>query len=757
MKSVLTKVIMGTIVTVMLCTGLAQAQITNPKNPSWPGPVWPEIFEPNQRLMNLNIEMLDPNDWDVIRLSGLLWDDIDEEYYEPDNPDIYLIEVPAWFWADGEEHMKIKVAVRQKSNIPLGDANDRYFKIALKVDINQYYTEDEFGEPNGDPDAVAHWHGLSKLSLENGDDVDVVAEGLALNLHTMSSGPEGYGYDAWRGNWITLTVEDVSRGVYVNAEQRNKQFLENRNWIEDPNNTWMYKVTGEDETLMKVPDVDSGEVPPDYPDSPARIALNYTPFMPSDPAPDDVSLVADMNTYVDMQGMLAMAAISSFVSNPDSLFSHYQNTYFIDYNIADPCETRKRKYLPWDVDSIMNSVEMDIYDRSGESTTWQDIFLDSPTYRPQYNQITRDLMGSSLTLHNIYSFLDMMLPILHDALAADPYNQFDALGPEIDDVNERFNAIKTWYSDRIINLLDQTWWDEPAGTILLSSRFDGDTWNADWNSGNWIQDDGEYRSSYNSIKSDANNRGQMISAALDAGDANAIHVVFWIHKDALDPGSDAFLYYHNGTTGSNDLILGDFDVLGRDKEWLRYTDIITDSDYFTADFQVIFDTTPLDSSKEYVCIDDVKITKLVTVPNEPVISGYILNPGDRPISGVTVTANNNGGSCVTNANGLYELSVPYGWSGTITPTDPENTFNPTERIYSLIVIDHPQRWAPDYKGTSIYDFDANGYINFSDFSVLALAWQSSPIDDNWNSACDFDQSLYIDLADLASFVGSWLK
>jgi hypothetical protein len=84
-------------INILLCAGLTQAQITNPKDPNWPAPVWPEIFEPNQPLMNLNIQMLDPNDWDIIRLNGLLWDGMD--YYEPDDPNIYLYELPAWFWA----------------------------------------------------------------------------------------------------------------------------------------------------------------------------------------------------------------------------------------------------------------------------------------------------------------------------------------------------------------------------------------------------------------------------------------------------------------------------------------------------------------------------------------------------------------------------------------------------------------------------------------------------------------------------------
>jgi hypothetical protein len=742
-------------ISILLCAGLAQAQIINPKDPNWPAPVWPEIFEPNQPLMNLNIQMLDPNDWDIIRLNGLLWDGMD--YYEPDDPNIYLYELPAWFWADGEEDKMIKVAVRQKSNIPLGDANDRYFKIALKVDINQYYSEDEFGDPNGDPNAVAHWHGLSKLSLENGDDVDVVAEGLALNLHTMSSGAEGYGYDAWRGNWVTLTVEDINRGVYISAEQRNKQFLTNRNLDDDPNNVWMYKVTGENETLLKVPDKDSGEVPPDYPESPGYLALNYTPFDISNPVPDDATLVADMNTYVDMQSLLTMGAINAFVANSDSLFSHYQNTYFLDFNLPDPCETRKRMYLPWDVDSTMNSLDWDIYDRAGDVTTWQDVFLDSPTYRPQYNQITRDLMGVSLNRSNIHSFLDMMLPILHDALAADPYNQFDVLESPLDSVDEHFSKVKTWYSDRVVNVLDQLWWDEPVGTVLLNDGFEGTPWNANWNSGNWFQDGSDYKGSYNCAKSDRNNKGPILSAVLDANDATVIHVAFWVNKDALDPDQDAYLYYYNGTTFNNDLILDDFDVLGSDKQWLRYTDVITDSNYFTPEFRIIIDTSLLTSTKEYICLDDVKVTKLTTTPVDPIISGYIMDLKNEPVVGAVVSGNNGGDSDVTDANGYYELTMPYGWSGTVEPNDPEYTFDPVGRTYTYVVIDHHERWVPDYKATSIYDFNGDGYINFLDYSVFALAWGSSLGEGNWNPACDFEFSLHIDFEDLYHFVNSWLE
>lgn len=163
---------------------------------------WPDVFDPTL-LMTLNIQM-DPCDLNTI---------LNDESFE--------IELPAWFWADGEENDKIWVAVRRKSGDPI-DAND-YIKVSFKIDINQYHIDDPC-DPcfPGHPDSVEMWHGIKKLSLENGDDNNVLTEGIAANMHQMASCAEGYGHDAWRANWVKLYVNGTYYGVYVNAEQLDK-------------------------------------------------------------------------------------------------------------------------------------------------------------------------------------------------------------------------------------------------------------------------------------------------------------------------------------------------------------------------------------------------------------------------------------------------------------------------------------------------------------------------------------------------------
>ena len=65
------------------------------------------------------------------------------------------------------------------------------------------------------------------------------------------------------------------------------------------------------------------------------------------------------------------------------------------------------------------------------------------------------------------------------------------------------------------------------------------------------------------------------------------------------------------------------------------------------------------------------------------ISGTIIN-GALPLSGVRLTLSNNGGSVTTNAAGAYSISVPAGWTGTITPVLRGYTFSPTNKAIPAV-------------------------------------------------------------------------
>ena len=68
----------------------------------------------------------------------------------------------------------------------------------------------------------------------------------------------------------------------------------------------------------------------------------------------------------------------------------------------------------------------------------------------------------------------------------------------------------------------------------------------------------------------------------------------------------------------------------------------------------------------------------------PTIAGRITRNGSSvPVSGVSVVAGNGGGSAVTGTNGYFVLTVPYGWSGVLTPVSGSGgTFTPPTRIFT---------------------------------------------------------------------------
>ena len=67
------------------------------------------------------------------------------------------------------------------------------------------------------------------------------------------------------------------------------------------------------------------------------------------------------------------------------------------------------------------------------------------------------------------------------------------------------------------------------------------------------------------------------------------------------------------------------------------------------------------------------------------ISGSIRTDKGEPVEGIFVVADNDGGTATTNANGEYELTVDYGWRGTITPTMLGHNFRPTDKRYVVPV------------------------------------------------------------------------
>jgi hypothetical protein len=301
-----------------------------------------------------------------------------------------------------------------------------------------------------------------------------------------------------------------------------------------------------------------------------------------------------------------MEAIDALNANTDGLFNHYKNNFFLDF---DDGSGRKRMYLPWDVDSVMGQVNTDIYENDRGATTWQQIILGNPTLRSNYNRIIRDLINGPLSEANIHAFIDMIEPVLTDALVADPYNQIET--PGLAGVQERFSTLRDWISDRIVNVLAQVDADEPlppSGDVLLQDGFEDSVWDTNWESPhNWVKDTTNYANGTSSACANQDNNGYFTCDALDTSDATAIHIRFWFMKSNTDAAKDLFLYFYNGT---NYNLIDDLDTLGDDDVWLHYANTITDNQYFVSNFKLHFEATP--ETGENVWIDDILVTKEIS-------------------------------------------------------------------------------------------------------------------------------------------------
>jgi hypothetical protein len=93
--------------------------------------------------------------------------------------------------------------------------------------------------------------------------------------------------------------------------------------------------------------------------------------------------------------------------------------------------------------------------------------------------------------------------------------------------------------------------------------------------------------------------------------------------------------------------------------------------------------------------------------DQKTISGFVTEPdANIPMSDVSVDATNGGGSDTTDVYGYYELTVDYGWSGTVIPSKDTYAFEPNSLTYTNVTTDITDQ---NYVGT-LMTFSISGYV-----------------------------------------------
>lgn len=406
---------------------------------------WADLYDPFV-LRSYHVQMKRA-DWETIR-----------------HDETFDIKVSALFWMNGDTGNAYVSQIRRKSASPLGD------KISYRLKFDTLVTETE-RKP-------ARFFDVKTFSLENGDDTDVVREGLTWYLHRLAGGTN---YKPGLAAWSLLTlhllrdsldaegvpvtsetgetivvIDTVPQGVYVNVEMPDKHFLRHRGmWTEGVST--LYKQDDIGPAQMKEPEYD--EAIPEGARSPADTYLTYAPFVEAarvtKATPTDPQLELDLRTWINMSSMLRMGAVNAFADNPDALFTNGKNFYWVDF--ATSRADYRRWYFPWDLDAVLRSTNGGIYNTGtsvkGKTTTYlqhpyQSTILNHSVFRAEYNRIMLELLNGPMSVSVVNGALARFETLLSPALRADPNSK-------IADPAGTFSNIRNWIGSRETNVRSQ--------------------------------------------------------------------------------------------------------------------------------------------------------------------------------------------------------------------------------------------------------------------------------------------------------------
>ncbi len=135
------------------------------------------------------------------------------------------------------------------------------------------------------------------------------------------------------------------------------------------------------------------------------------------------------------------------------------------------------------------------------------------------------------------------------------------------------------------------------------------------------------------------------------------------------------------------------------------------------------------------------------VPPRVTISGHVRTFTGAAVANVELAATD-GPSTTTDPNGFYQLTVPGGWSGTVTPSRANWTFEPAERSFSFMLADAADR---DFAGYLPGDADGDATVGYADFQILYDHWSQSG---DWAQG-DFDGNGVIGFGDFQILLDHW--
>lgn len=132
------------------------------------------------------------------------------------------------------------------------------------------------------------------------------------------------------------------------------------------------------------------------------------------------------------------------------------------------------------------------------------------------------------------------------------------------------------------------------------------------------------------------------------------------------------------------------------------------------------------------------------------ISGYITTSDGNGVQGIIIDANNGGTSDSTDPNGHYELMVPSGWSGIVTPNRIHWGFTPESQSYSNVLVDQTNQ---DYTASRQIFIHTTASLSQGRSSPVAATAGNKAIFAGGKPASGSSRSNVVDIYDVVT--GEW--
>jgi hypothetical protein len=265
-----------------------------------------------------------------------------------------------------------------------------------------------------------YWHGLRKLSLENGISEggttasvqDVMAEFVAWRIMVLSGARSG------RAAFVEVAVNGSVVGTYTNVEVVDKRFLRSRG-MDDSG--WLFKRSGGDD----------GYKTNELTANPYEETFCF--MRKTAPCATPTDLQTWLPAHLDIDQMIRFGGANALIANSDAPLGKDNNYYFYDLATG-------RTYFPWDLDSTMRTTDQGFFRGvlSGGVDFYWDVLYSY--WEGRYDDIWTGLLDGALTLQVINAEIDRAVSVGAAKLEGDPALSGNAASVGAD--------LKSWWANR---------------------------------------------------------------------------------------------------------------------------------------------------------------------------------------------------------------------------------------------------------------------------------------------------------------------